>query len=202
MSSTKYWNSISLLILAALLASGCSTKGQLAKAGIVLVEGSDLFYKVNAGGQEYPFDLNINEFGDEIISFDWDMGGARSGTVAMFDQALVDAREMFNYFSGGYTELKDKTSVWISKGLFKDLKSGKMVEIGLGNGVKETFQYKGKETWSFGKQDNGTPYQIPVFIIATKDNSKEIWIADDPQNRLIVMMNIDFRIDLVGFKAY
>ena len=201
MNGIKYW-SIVVLILTVFLTSSCSTQGKLAKTGIVLTEGSDLFYKVNTNGQEYSFDLNINEFSDEIISFDWDMDGSRSGTVAMFDQALIDSREMFNYFSGGYTELKDKTSVWISKGLFKELKSGKMVEIGLGNGLKESFKYQGQKTWSFGNRDNGNPYRIPIFIIATNDKSKEIWIADDPKNRLIVMINIDFRIDLIGFKPY
>ncbi len=198
----KYLIPFSFLLLSLFLFSSCTTTGKLAKAGIVLIEGSDLYYEVNAGGQKYSFDLNMNEFSDLNISFDWDMGGVKSGTVAMYGQSLIDSKDLFNYFSGGYTPLTDQTSVWISKQLFKDLKAGKSVEIGLGNGVKESFTYQGPETYSFGDRKDGVPYDIPVFIVATKDGKKEIWIADDPQNRLIVMMDIGFRIDLVKFKPY
>jgi hypothetical protein len=88
--------------------------------------------------------------------------------------------------------------------MFKDLKAGKPVIIGLGNNDsdRELFTLKGKETYSFGNKGDGVPYNIPVLIIATEDNKKEIWIADDPNNRLIVMMKLDFRIDLVNYKPY
>lgn len=183
---------------------GCSnrTKGAVAKQGIVLMEGSDLIYEVTVGDETYPFELNINQFGDELISFDWDMDGARSGTIAMHGDVLVTATNLYNYFSGGYKSLKEETSVWVSKDLFKALKSGKPVEIGLGKGKKETFKLSGPETYSFGQKSDNTSYNLPVFIVLSEDQKKEIWIADDPENRLIVMMNLDFRIDLKDFKPY
>ena len=97
-------------------------------------------------------------------------------------------------------KLENETSVWVSSELFKDLKSGNPVEIGLGKGVTGTFKLKNSETWSFGSKADGSSYDLPVFCVSTDDGKKEIRIADDPQNRLIVMMNLDFRIDLIGFQ--
>lgn len=192
-------NLIPFLALLFFLTS-CASKKKLAQAKITFIEGSNLFYEVRMGGEKYNFDLNINEFSDDVISFDWEMGGERSGTIAMNNPSLSNATSLFNYFSGGYKLLKNQTSVWLSKQLFKDLKSGKAVEIDLGNGNKEIFKYQEPETFSFGNKGDGVPHNIPVIVIANEDASKEIWIMNDPQNRLIVMMNLDFRIDLVDWK--
>jgi hypothetical protein len=193
--------SLSILFAMIFLAS-CAIKGALTKAGILLTEGTGLNYEVTAGGQKYPFDIKIKEYSGKEISFDWNMGEAKNGTIEMGEKTLASSKNLFNYFSGGYRKLESETSVWISTELFKELKSGAPVEIGLGNGVKETFKYQGSETYSFGNKEEGVPYNIPVFTVATEDGKKEIWIVDDPQNRLIVMMNLDFRIDLVGYKPF
>ena len=109
-------------------------------------------------------------------------------------------RVLKNRFAGGYKLLDNQTSVWISKKLFNDLKLGKAVEIDMGNGQKETFQYVSLETFSFGNKEDGVPHNLSVFIIGSKDSKKEIWIHDDPNNRLIVRMILDFRIDLIDWK--
>jgi hypothetical protein len=171
------------------------------KAGINLIEGSDLFYKVTMGSSTYNFDLNMNYFA-KSISFDYDLGVSKSGTIYMSEEALESATNLYNYFSGGYKELKNETSVWISKQLFNDLKSGKSIEIGLGNNTKEIFKFVRYETFSFGEKTDKTAYQIPVFIVRSETSKKEIWIANDPKNRLIVMMDLDFRIDLINFMPY
>ena len=180
--------------------TSCASKKKLALTKINFIEGSDLFYEVKMGDKKYDFDLNINEFSDDVISFDWEMGGQKTGTIAMNNTSLSNATSLFNYFSGGYKLLENQTSVWLSKQLFKDLKSGKSVEVDLGNGNKETFKYQGPETFSFGDKGGGVPHNIPVFTVANEKASKEIWVMDDPQNRLIVMMILDFRIDLVNWK--
>ncbi len=196
-------NSILIIILPLIILSSCTPKmGVLKQEGIDLHEGADLYYTVRQGDVMYPFNININEFNQDYISFDWDMGEINSGSIFISEAALDFSTAMHNYFTRGYKKLDDKTSVWLSKKLFKDLKSGKSVEIDLGMGVKETFTKTGTETYSFGDKGDGVPYNLPVFTVSNKDGSKEIWIADDPSNRLIVMMNIDFRIDLNNYQAF
>ncbi|MFK7748286.1 MAG: hypothetical protein AB8B65_07850 [Kordia sp.] len=191
-----------VIIVVTSIVSSCSSTKSLAKEGILLIEGSDLYYEVQAGDEKWNFDLNINHFGNSI-SFDYDLGDA-SGTISIDEKALKESTNLYNYFGNGYKRLTEKTTVWVSKKMFKDLKSGKPVAIGLGNSdsEKELFTLTGKETYSFGNKEDGVPYNIPVLIVATKDAKKEIWIADDSNNRLIVMMKLDFRIDLVNYKEY
>jgi hypothetical protein len=191
-----------VVLLNICLFSNCATKSKLAKAGIVLAQGAELNYKVNAGGEKYPFDVIINEISAKTISFDWNMGETRSGSIEMTEKVLTESKNLFNYFSRGHKKLENETSVWISSELFKALKAGSPVEIGLGKGVTETFKYKNSTSWSFGSKPDGSTYEIPVFRVTSNDGEKEIIIADDPQNRLIVMMNLDFRIDLVEFKPF
>jgi len=189
-----------VVILSTSIVSSCSSTKSLAKEGIILTEGADLYYEVQANDDKWNFDLNINHF-ENSISFDYDLGN-KSGTISIDEKALKKSTDLYNYFGNGYKRLTEKTAVWVSKKMFKDLKAGKPVAIGLGssNSKRELFTLKGKETYSFGNKADGVPYNIPVFVIATKDNEKEIWIADDPNNRLIVMMKIEFRIDLVDYK--
>ena len=198
----KYLIKLIVVILLTSIVSSCVSTKSLAKEGITLIEGSDLYYEVQAGDEKWNFDLNINHFGNSI-SFDFDLGNT-SGTISIDEKALEESTDLYNYFNNGYKRLTEKTSVWVSKKMFNDLKTGKPVAIGLGNSDsdRELFTLIGKETYSFGNKGDGVPYNIPVLIIATKDTKKEIWIADDPSNRLIVMMKLDFRIDLVNFKQY
>ena len=188
---------LSLLLL---LFASCASKKKIAQSKYEIKEGSKLFYEVKMGEVNYDFNLNMNDFTEDVISFDWDMDDLNSGTIAMNKNAITNATGLKNNFAGGYKLLVNQTSVWISIKLFKDLKSGKAVEIDLGNGQKETFQYVGSETFSFGNKEDGVPHNLPVFIIGSKDSKKEIWIHDDTNNRLIVMMVLEFRIDLIGWK--
>lgn len=192
-------NNISYLCLIfslLIFANSCRSIGVLEKKGIEFVEGSDLLYEVNAEGEKYSFDLNINQFSTNYISFDWDMDGTRSGTVSMTQKPLETATKLMNYFTGGYSELKDETSVWISQQLFKDLKTGKTVEINLGKGNVKKFRNNGYEGYCF-KDKDGKEICINTLVVWDEDMKQEIWIADDPNNRLIVKMDIGFEINLI-----
>lgn len=190
-----------LISLSILFFHSCKTIGTLEKQGIKLVEGSDLYYTVNMNGSEYPFDINMNGFTDDYISFDWDMGVRNSGTVSIDKESLDSATALYNYFSAGYVHLENKTSVWISKQLFNNLQSGKSAEIDLGNGDKTIFKKTGSEIYCLPETEDQTEKCIKVIIIKDANNTKEIWIANDPQNRLIVMMDIGFRIDLIKIES-
>lgn len=178
-----------------------STTGILKKQGLELVEGSDLFYEVTVAGEKYPFEMNINNFDDYSISFDWEIDYKRSGTVAILNEPLKNSYSLYNYFSNGYKQLTDQTSVWVSEQLFKDAKAGKSMEINLGQGEVVTFKMIGKQSYSFG-DNGGKPYNLPVIVLHSEENDRTIWILDDPTNRLIVWMNIEFKIELKDIKPY
>ena len=190
------------LIILLFLITSCASKKNLSQPSYEFIEGSDLFYEVKMGDEEYDFNINMNQFSEELISFDWEMDMSRSGSIAIRSNELSNAMSLKNYFSGGYKLLENQTSVWVSKKLFNDLKSNKAVEIDLGNGQKEIFQKTTTELFPIINKTNekDTPIKLPVFIILDKLGKKEIWILDDPKNRLIVMMDLDFRIDLKSWK--
>jgi len=162
-----------VMLLVMLLVLSCHSASKLSKVGIDIKQGSDLFYEVRSGGQTYSFNVHITQY-QEYIAFDYSLGDNVEGSIFIEESALENATNLYNYYGDGYEDLRDETSVWISAKLFKDLKSGKSVEIGLGNNVRETFTMKGSETYSYGDKGDGVPYNIPVFVITTKNDEKQI----------------------------
>ncbi len=181
-------------------ATSCKVQSPLEKQGVKFIEGSDLFYEVTAQGMKYNFDININGFTNTYVSFDWNLADSKNGTVFVHEEAMLESFALKNYFQGGYKALKDRTSVWVSKKLFKEIKSGKTLSIDLDNNEVVEMKMKGTETYSFGDQGGGVPFNVPVIVVGNDDDSRTIWIMDDPNNRLIVMMDIAFRIDLLNVK--
>jgi hypothetical protein len=94
--------------------------------------------------------MNINNFSDYSISFDWEIDGMKRGSVDILNEPLKNSFSLYNYFPAGYKQLKDQTSVWVSEQLFKDAKARKPIRIDLGKGEVVTFKMIGKETYSFG----------------------------------------------------
>ena len=187
------------LILSFFLFS-CASMGNLAKLGVNFIEGSDLYYQVKQESNEYPFTLNMNHFTESTISFDWELDNNRSnGAVFMSEEALNSATDLMNYFIGGYSELDDKTSVWVSKKVFNDIKEGKKVKIGLDGGNYDIFSLFGKDQYAFKNKKADQKITIPILILKGENNN-QIWIADDFDNRLIVRMDVGFEIHLIAFE--
>lgn len=192
---------LSLCLSAFLMLNSCTPTSQLAKAGISFNEGDDFIYEVIDGDEKYNFNININGIEDYYISFDWEIPQKDiSGAIFMDETAITSARGLHNYMTKGYIKLTDKTSAWVSKAVFEDIKGGKTVELLLDRN-KETFKLYDETMYVFGDKI-GNPYRIPVVVIANEEATKKIWIADDKDNCLIVMMELDFNIRLVDFKAF
>ncbi len=177
----------------------CASLGELGTSKGTIGEGAELHYTVIAPNGTYPFNLVVNDFSSSALSFDWEMNSESSGHVFMKEKEINTAVSLHNYFASGHTILEDKTSVWISKLLFAQLKNKEKVKIDIGSSVGE-FEYVRKETYSF-KDENGSTQSMPVFVVSDSQTNYEIWIHDHPTNRLIVKMKIDFQINLDVIKA-
>lgn len=189
------------ILIASFFISACTPTSKLAKAGISFNEGDDFIYEVIDGDEKYNFNINLNGIEDYYISFDWEIPqNDISGAIYMNETAITSATELHNYMEKGYLKLTDKTSAWISKAVFEDIKDGNIVRLGLGE-KRESFRLYDETTYEFGMK-MGKPYVIPVIVMANDDNSKKIWVADDKDNCLIVMMELDFNIRLVDFQAF
>ena len=190
----------SLFVVTILLFS-CGKKKGLFKSGISFEEGNDFVYQVRSATREYEFAININGVERHYVSFDWEMPELdKSGVVFMGDSALNNAMGMHNYMSSGYLELEDKTSVWMSRKAFTELKAGKKVLMDM-DGSEEVFHMVGTETYSFGDKEDGVPFDISVIIVKNAKGNQEIWVADDSENPLIVRMELDFKIWLTYYSG-
>ncbi len=186
-----------LFILITLIClSSCASIGKLGKSGSIQ-DGTVLYYEVNG---ETPYDVYINHFSKDSIEFKYQSDHPDGwGIIQMNDWALKFGQNLKNYFPewGETLNLVEETAVWMSHKNFRDVKEGK--EIGMGTGFANTWTLRGPETYSFTAKD-GMQYDLPVIVITDATESQEIWINDDENNPLILMMIVDFRIELVDVK--
>jgi len=129
------------------------------------------------------------------ISFNWKMTDPMNykGKVKMSSEALDTASAMNNFFSDNSSlDLTDKTTVWVSKKVYKALKKGKSVSIDASLGrEKLTFKSAEKLTANY----NGKSESFDV-LYATTDSGNKFWILDDSSNPLIMKMSIGWTIEM------
>ena len=196
-----------LIIIALALFSACTATSKLSKIGINYQEGDDLIYEVRTKDDDnddlkYEIELNINGVEDYYVSYDWEVFAERSGTISMSENAINNATKLSFFEKTGYESLEDATTIWVSRRVFKALKSNEKIELELDE-RKEIFNKTGTETYSFGDRGNGVPYNIPVIIVANPDETIEFWIADDAKNPIIVMVSMkDFSMDLMDYRLF
>lgn len=192
---------LGILILSMMIA--CVPTKNLTKQGITFNEGDDLFYEINDKGDRYSFNINMNGREDYMISFDWEIPERNefSGTIVMDEKAIQEATIFHYYVVDGYATLEDEMAIWVSQKVFKTLKNGGVVDWDLGY-RQDNFKMIGTETYSFGNKSDGIPYNIPVIVAQSEDGKTEIWIAADAKNPIIVLIQGDFRMNLVDFKEF
>jgi len=170
---------------------------------IYLKVGSKLHYDVEYFGKS-KFNVELAAFSPKKISFNWNMTIRPDmlGTLTMDEKALTSATAQHNYFEAGEkVTFSDKTSVWVSKKVFSELKAGKEVNINTGKRDR-TFIATGKDIFEF--EMNGITSVVNVIVAKSKekynpeDKSEELWILDNVENRLIVKMFLGWKIELKG----
>jgi len=162
-------------------------------------EGDVLVYDVRDKGDLYYFMVTVKEYKNSIL-FDWEMTEPmnKKGSVEIRPKALSNSKELVNYVKEAPVVLEDKTIVWLSRNMFKEITGGSVPDITFdgkaGNKMtvtgnsKQNIQYKGKS--------------LEVDVVEVTNNQsffdlKKLAILNSSDNPLIVRMNIGFTVELV-----
>ena len=102
--------------------------------------GTQLLYIVEAGGTKYNFDVTLTRVG-ESIAFDYTMSAPANlaGSVTISSEALENAERMVNYFNGGELNLRDATTVFLSRKVFASSNSIDDVKIYLDDNTSPAY---------------------------------------------------------------
>ena len=158
-------------------------------------------YEVIFGGQTYDFRVtNPKVDMDNGVSFKYKLTGdaGTNGTVSMSKEAIASAHEQMNKFGKDRYELTDRTSVWISKEVFNELKTtgSSMINANDWVGQREftVVSSDGVDDYYSVSVDDQFKY-IRCIKVEAKDG-EQLWINDDANNPIILKMNVDFSIEL------
>ena len=154
-------------------------------------KGAVLVYGVDYQGKKYDFKVTILNFSPDL-TFDWQMTNPvnTKGKVIIKKEAFASSKAQFNYFSGGETVLEDKTSVWLSKKSYFQLKKKKATIIDSGSG-DETLTLKGREKLLV--KVHGVDTELNV-IYAETDKGNKFWIWENSVAPVILKMNLGWEI--------
>jgi Ankyrin repeats (3 copies) len=172
-------------------------QAQAAKFPIVpkIVMDTKATYAVDFGGQQYKFIIDIIQDEPEIV-FNWKMTtanrGDKEGNISMSAEAVQSATAQYNLFENGEIVLDDKTSVWVSRDVFKSLRSGAETTMNA-MGEDKIFVRKnipaGTEVMAGGKA-------ISVIYAEATDGSEKFWILNNPKMPLIMKMDLGWKIGI------
>jgi hypothetical protein len=189
-------------LMVVLILSGISTRSysQENKTNDTwLKTGSALNYSVQAGTKNYEFNISDLLITNDI-AFSWKMTAPvnTSGKVSMNIDAIDTSKTMVNYFSDKSVQnLTDKTTVWLSRKVYKLLLGQQAVNMTIDN-QKETIKYLRNEKYTL--TIDGAKTEVDVMV-AGSDAGSTFWILNDPKNPLIVKMNLAFTIELKSVKT-
>ena len=184
---------IKSILLSAILLSNILSFGQKNEIPW-LKKCTGLTYHVNYNAVEYDFIIDSLVVKNDI-AFKWKMTEPliTAGKVKISKPALDTATGFNNFFSDNSNlDLTDKTTVWVSKKIYKAIKKGASVSIDAGSGrEKLTFINNEKITAKF----NGSNKTFNV-LYATTPSGNKFWILDDPANPIILKMYLGWTIEI------
>jgi hypothetical protein len=139
---------------------------------------------------------------DNGVSFKYKLTGdvGYNGTVNISKEAIATAHDQMNKFGKDTYELTDRTTVWISKEVFNELKTtgSSIINANDWAGSREftvvTNEYDINDDFFTVKVDDQDKY-IRCIKVEAKDG-EQLWIKDDPNNPIILKMKVDFSIEL------
>lgn len=166
---------------------------------IWLKTGSVLSYHLTAGNESYDYIVSDLIMKNDI-SFKWKMTDPinYTGSVKISSMAIDTATSMIaNFENGSSLNMQDKTTVWLSRKLYKMIKSQAPAKITIENS-SEIFNYVRNE--NFPVKIDGAEQKLDV-ILAQSPSGNKIWILDYPQYPLIIQMQLDFTLYLQSVEA-
>ncbi len=158
-------------------------------------------YEVIFQGKTYDYRVtNPKVDMDKGISFKYKMTGdvGITGLINMSKEAIDTAHVQMNRFNGKNVDLTDQTSVWVSNGVFNELKTKGESFIQASIFSAQVFQVVDEDDpFYVVKVDDQDKYIRCIHLVSRdRDDSQELWINDDPKNPLILKMKLDFAIEL------
>jgi hypothetical protein len=163
--------------------------------------GTVLTYDVNMGGKQYKFMVTLKKVGDEI-SFDWKMTEPvnKTGTVNTSTLAVKNADALFNYFTGGISNLDKETSVFISKKTFDDVAGNAETLLKI-NGAADTATRMSNTIGEWNFNLNGNLIAVPAWELEGGGEVKyKVFVIESRKFPLIVQMNLGWTIVLTEIK--
>lgn len=160
-------------------------------------EGVNLVYQVYyPNGLSYTFVVSPYATDVDGLGFYWFLAGNMSGQIEMTPQALAASEAMHNFFQdGSLVTLEESTSVWLSKDTFERLVADEVVTLDTGIGLKAfTVVNRHPSGEFFGQVDsrhfdlNSSPGYL---VLRTDEDLSEIFVLNDPENPLILKMDLD-----------
>lgn len=167
---------------------------------IIIMEGTTLTYEVNYYGDVYDFKVTVKKFSPDGIEFDYEMTNEfnTKGSISIVKDAFENAKQQFNYFSGGPVKLDDKTSVWVSKKVFQELISAEaksVISADGGSSFIEILPFGVFSDFDIYNSISKTKITDLTYLYAsTEDDSDRFWIHFSKNNPLILGMDLGWTI--------
>lgn len=154
-------------------------------------------YNIASGGERYQFIVDVIEMNPyRTFKFTMTNSNETSALIAITPQALDSGYIEKNYFPNYSDTLNDKTlTVWFSKKMFSDLVTNDSAVFN-GDyrfGSKQS-TYFNKGIYKYNYELNGVPQTIEVLYVREEGMGKQFWVLNDPENPLIVKMNVGWEI--------
>lgn len=163
---------------------------------INLKVGSKLVYDVNSNNTKYQFIITIKKL-DNGITFDWQMTAPinKKGTIEMSKEATENATSLFNYFTGGVTKLTDKTSVWLSQDVWRDMRDDdEMVMISIDDQEETAFFREDGDAYK--TIQNGTAVELKTSTLRSLTDLQYITVLENEAFPIILKMDLGWTIEL------
>lgn len=147
-------------------------------------------------------ELDPSEFVVRIAEFlpdrfvEWE-NTSTQGTIFMPNRAILGARTFVNaslFEAGVDARGKDKTTLWLSRQIFRDLKEKKRIKISL-DAIDSWITLKGSEEISVVV--NRVPMNLPVILV-TDDRGSERAFLDSEDNPLLVRHTIRKYLEILS----
>lgn len=164
-------------------------------------------WEVDFSGSTYDFSVTgITGNMQADFEFDWSMtsGSDMNGHIKITKDAMEKAIVQNNRFGASMKNvvLNDKTTVWVSKAVIADLMSKGTAKMDVENGEEEftvvpnTSEMRDEEVFETKVKVKGEEKYLNTLHVKNSDGSHQLWILNDPQNPLIVKMQLGWGISL------
>lgn len=172
-----------------------------ADSAVNIKPGTQLVYDVNANGNKYQFIVTVKNLG-KGITFDWTMTTPDnlSGTLEMTPGALDSAHALYNFFTGGMTQLTNQTSVWVSKSVWDDIHDeDEMTDLKVDDETDDSFiRFAMPDGYATTYKNTSTTMACSELRSLFTDNVITVW--ENEKFPIILKMNLGWTIELREIK--